>query len=64
MPGTIQRWLASLIPIALAGADQDHFHLLDGPPPALEVWPTPNRPAHIELPVVHSGWVSLIELSS
>jgi len=39
--------------VALAGADQDHFQLLDGPPPTWKIWHTPNRPSHIELPVVH-----------
>jgi putative CocE/NonD family hydrolase len=41
------------IRVALAGADKDHFQLLDGPPPTWKIWHTPNRPSHIELPVVH-----------
>ena len=40
------------IRIALAGADKDHFQLLDGPPPTWQIWNTPNRPSHISLPIV------------
>ncbi len=40
------------IRIALAGADKDHFQLLDGPSPTWQIWHTPDRPSHIELPVV------------
>ena len=38
--------------IALAGADNDHFQNLDGPAPTWEVMHTPDRPSHIELPIV------------
>lgn len=40
------------IRIALAGADKDHFEILDGPTPTWEVWHTPDRPSHVELPVI------------
>ena len=38
--------------VALAGADKDHFQLLEGPPPTWQIWHTPDQPSHIELPVV------------
>ena len=38
--------------LALAGADQDHFQILDGPPSVWEVWHTPERPSYLVLPVV------------
>jgi len=41
------------IRVALAGADKDHFQLLDDPAPTWHIWHTPDRPSHIELPVVH-----------
>jgi len=41
------------IRVALAGADKDHFQLLDGPSPTWQIWHTTDRPSHIELPVVH-----------
>lgn len=64
IPGEVVPLLVELLPtsyqfkqghrirIALAGADKDHFQLLDGPPPTWEVWHTPDRPSHVELPVV------------
>ncbi|MDH5700980.1 MAG: CocE/NonD family hydrolase [Nitrospirota bacterium] len=64
IPGEVVPLLVELLPtsyqfkqghrirIALAGADKDHFQLLDGPTPTWEVWHTPNRPSHVELPVV------------
>ena len=39
------------IRVALAGADKDHFQLLDGPPPTWQIWHTSHRPSHIALPV-------------
>ncbi len=65
IPGEVAPLLVELLPtsyqfkkghrirIALAGADNDHFQNLDGPAPTWEVWHTPDRPSHIELPVVH-----------
>jgi len=41
------------IRVAIAGADKDHFQLLDGPAPTWQIWHSPDRPSHIELPVVH-----------
>ncbi len=38
--------------VALAGADKDHFQLLDAPPPTWQIWHTPNHPSHITLPVI------------
>jgi len=64
IPGEVVPLLVELLPtsyqfkqghrirIALAGADTDHFQNLDGPPPTWEVWHTPNRPSHIQLPIV------------
>ncbi len=64
IPGEVTPLLVELLPtsyqfkkghrirIALAGADQDHFQNLDGPAPTWEVWHTPDRPSHVELPVV------------
>ena len=64
IPGEVAPMLVELLPtsyqfkkghrirIALAGADKDHFQNLDGPAPTWEVWHTPDRPSHIELPVV------------
>ena len=40
------------IRVALAGADKDHFQLLDNPSPTWQIWHTSDRPSHIELPVV------------
>ena len=40
------------IRVALAGADKDHFQLLDDPSPTWQIWHTPDQPSHIELPVV------------
>ena len=42
------------IRVALAGADKDHFQLLDGPSPIWQIWHTPERPSQITLPVIHS----------
>jgi putative CocE/NonD family hydrolase len=44
------------IRVALAGADKDHFQLLDGPPPIWQIWHTSERPSHIELPVVPNSF--------
>ncbi len=41
------------IRVALAGADQDHFQLLDDPAPTWQIWHTPDQPSRIELPVAH-----------
>ena len=41
------------IRVALAGADKDHFQLLDGPAPTWQISHTPDYPSHIALPVVH-----------
>ena len=40
------------IRIALAGADKDHFQLLEKPTPTWKIWHSPNRPSHITLPVI------------
>jgi putative CocE/NonD family hydrolase len=40
------------IRVALAGADKDHFRLLDDPSPTWQIWHTSDRPSRIELPVV------------
>jgi hypothetical protein len=65
IPGKVVPLLVELLPtsyqfkqghrirIALAGADKDHFQPLDGPAPTWEVWHTPDRPSHVELPIVH-----------
>jgi putative CocE/NonD family hydrolase len=42
------------IRVALAGADKDHFQLLDGPSPIWQIWHTPERPSQITLPVIRS----------
>ena len=52
LPTSYQFKQGHRIRIALAGADKDHFQALDGPAPTWEVWHTPNRPSHVELPVV------------
>ena len=64
IPGEVAPLLVELLPtsyqfnkghrirIALAGADKDHFQHLDGPAPIWDVWHTPDRPSHIELPVI------------
>jgi hypothetical protein len=52
LPTSYQFKQGHLIRIALAGADKDHFQLLDGPAPTWEVWHSPDRPSHVELPVV------------
>jgi hypothetical protein len=44
------------IRIALAGADKDHFQLLDNPSPTWQIWHTPDRPSHIALPVVPNSF--------
>ena len=44
------------IRVALAGADQDHFQLLDGPSPRWKIWHTSDRPSHINLPVVKNSF--------
>jgi hypothetical protein len=41
------------IRVALAGADKDHFQLLEDPLPTWQIWHTPDRPSHIALPVTH-----------
>ncbi len=43
------------IRIALAGADDDHFQLLDGPPPTWKIQHTLNHPSHIQLPVISNS---------
>ncbi|WP_447964463.1 CocE/NonD family hydrolase [Nitrospira sp. Ecomares 2.1] len=53
LPTSYQFKKGHRIRIAMAGADTDHFQALDGPAPTWEVWHTPDRPSHIELPVVH-----------
>jgi len=53
LPTSYQFKQGHRIRIALAGADKDHFQALDGPAPIWEVWHTPNRPSHIDLPIVH-----------
>ncbi|MCZ6800677.1 MAG: CocE/NonD family hydrolase [Nitrospirae bacterium] len=40
------------IRVALAGADKDHFQLLDDPSPTWKIWHTIDRPSHIELPII------------
>lgn len=40
------------IRVALAGADKDHFQVLEGPAPLWEVWHTPEYPSRLDLPVV------------
>jgi putative CocE/NonD family hydrolase len=40
------------IRVALAGADKDHFQLLDDPSPTWQIWHSYDRPSHIDLPVV------------
>jgi putative CocE/NonD family hydrolase len=40
------------IRVALAGADKDHFQMLDGPSPTWQIWHSPDRPSHMTLPVV------------
>jgi predicted acyl esterase len=64
IPGEVVPLIVELLPtsyqfkeghrirIALSGADKDHFQLLDGPASTWEVWHTPDRPSHVELPVV------------
>jgi putative CocE/NonD family hydrolase len=52
LPTSYQFKQGHRIRIALAGADKDHFQALDGPAPMWEVWHTPDRPSHVELPVV------------
>jgi hypothetical protein len=52
LPTSYQFKQGHRIRIALAGADKDHFQLLDGPAPTWEVWHSPDRPSHVELPVV------------
>ena len=44
------------IRVALAGADKDHFQLLDDPSPTWQIWHTSDRPSHIELPVVPNSF--------
>ena len=44
------------IRVALAGADKDHFQLLDGPSPTWQIWHTSDQPSHIELPVVPNSF--------
>jgi len=43
------------IRIALAGADKDHFQLLDDPSPTWQIWHTPDRPSHMTLPVISNS---------
>ncbi len=43
------------IRVALAGADKDHFQLLDSHAPTWKIWHTPNHPSHITLPVVQNS---------
>ena len=43
------------IRVGLAGADKDHFQLLDDLSPTWQIWHTPNRPSHITLPVVQNS---------
>ena len=43
------------IRVALAGADKDHFQLLDDPSPTWQIWHTPDQPSHITLPVVSNS---------
>jgi uncharacterized protein len=64
IPGEVAPLLVELLPtsyqfkkghrirIALAGADKDHFQNLEGPEATWEIWHSPDRPSHIELPVV------------
>lgn len=52
LPTSYQFKQGHRIRLALAGADKDHFQVLDGPAPAWEIWHTPDRPSRIDLPVV------------
>ncbi|MEX2491707.1 MAG: CocE/NonD family hydrolase [Nitrospirales bacterium] len=52
LPVSYQFQKGHRIRVALAGADKDHFQQLDGPAPTWEIWHTPDRPSHIELPVI------------
>ncbi len=67
-PGEIVSLTISLLPtsyefqqghrirIALAGADVDHFQLLENPSPTWKIWHTATQPSHINLPVIsHSS---------
>jgi len=52
LPTSYQFKQGHRIRVSLAGADRDHFQILEGPPPLWEVWHTPDRSSRIELPVV------------
>ncbi len=40
------------IRLALAGADKDHFQLLDGPTPTWNIWHESDHPSRITLPII------------
>ena len=52
LPVSYQFQKGHRIRIALAGADKDHFQLLDGPAPKWKIWHTTQHPSHIDLPIV------------
>ncbi len=52
LPTSYQFKQGHRIRLALAGADKDHFQVLDGPSPTWEIWHTPDRPSRIDLPVI------------
>lgn len=52
LPTSYQFKQSHRIRVALAGADIDHFQLLEGPAPIWEIQYTPDHPSHIDLPIV------------
>lgn len=52
LPTSYQFKQGHRIRVALAGADIDHFQLLEGPAPIWEIQHTPDHPSHIDLPIV------------
>ena len=52
LPTSYQFKSGHRIRVSLAGADKDHFQLLDGPPSAWDIWHTAQYPSHLDLPIV------------
>ncbi len=52
LPTSYQFKQGHRIRVALAGADKDHFQLLDDPSPTWQIWHTSDHPSHIDLPVI------------
>jgi len=52
LPTSYQFKQGHRIRVSLAGADRDHFQILEGPAPLWEVWRTPTRPSRLDLPMV------------